>query len=228
MSLAAPLSQINSPEEIYRHLAWHHQQDLPLVLMCGAGEGQWLASIVEFVDGNAALQVVCKDLLPFSPDTPISYAVIGTTPNGANFLASGQMVSLAGVTDGFKLSFPTCLDVSQARDDDRRSVSAGHSLHFCALDPHLNDMVCRVQNISMGGLAVFWEHSDDHPPPVPNGLTDVAILQSSDHRVHLGRLRAVHVTACEGGYTIGLKFEQGAPDAYGSLVHNTPTSPAQA
>ena len=82
MSLAAPLSPIHSPEEINRHFAWHQQQDLPLVLMCGAGEGQWLARIVEFVDGNAALQVVCKDLLPFSPGTPISYAVIGATPNG--------------------------------------------------------------------------------------------------------------------------------------------------
>jgi hypothetical protein len=78
--------------------------------------------------------------------------------------------------------------------------------------------VCRVQNISQGGLAVLWERCADNPPPAQGSLTETAILQSHDHRVQLGKLRVAHITLRKSGYFIGLGFEQVAPGAFDSLV----------
>ena len=128
------------------------------------------------------------------------------------------MQALAGVQDGFALSFPSSIDVSQSRHSERCPTPAGHLLHFCALDPHLNDVVCRVHNISRGGLAGLWDRCPDTPPPARGSLTDAAILQRADHRVQLGKLRVAHITSRKAGYFIGLGFEQDAPSAFGSLV----------
>ena len=218
MNSSELLTQVTSPVEIRRHIDWHHQQDIPLLLMCGAGGGHRPARISNFGATNSAIHVVCGGVHDFKQDADISYAVIGTTPKGANFLASGQMWADAGVQDGFKLSLPSCIDVSQSRGSDRCAAPAGHFLHFCALDPHLNDVVCRVQNISRGGLAVEWERCADSPPPEQGSMTDAAILQSSDHRVQLGQLRVAHITSRKGVYSIGLNFENGAPSEFDSLV----------
>jgi hypothetical protein len=220
MNSNAFISQVSAPEEIHRHLDWHHQQGIPLLLMCGAGDGHRPARIVSFEPNGAVLEVVCSGVPAFSAHTKESYAVIGTTPSGANFLASGQMWAVPGMPDGYRLSLPSSIDVAQSRGGDRCPVPAGHLLHFCALDPHLNDVVCRVQNISRGGLAVIWERSADSPPPKPGSLTEIAILQSSEHRVQLGSLRVAHVTARKGGYAIGLNFEATAPSAFDALVRD--------
>jgi hypothetical protein len=218
MNSSALLTQVTAPEEIRSHLHWHHQQGIPLLLMCGAGEGHRPARIVDFDTADNTVQVVCSGARDFSAERNASYAAIGTTASGANFLASGPLWAVAGVQDGFKLGMPSCIDVSQSRDSERCPAPAGHFVHFCALDPHLNDVVCRVQNISRGGLAVLWEKCADNPPPVQGSLTDAAILQSDDHRVQLGKLRVAHTTARKAGYFIGLRFEQDAPTAFGSLV----------
>jgi hypothetical protein len=175
---------------------------------------------VNFEPADAGFQVVCSGVSNVRVDAWESYAVIGTTPSGANFLASGQMCAVAGVPDAFRLSLPSSIDVSQSRGSDRCALPAGHFLHFCAQDPHLNDVVCRVQNISRGGLAVMWERCADNPPPVQHSLTEIAILQSTSHRVHLGKLRVAHITSRKGGYAVGLNFEQDAPSAFASLVQD--------
>lgn len=218
MKPSALLTQVTATEEINRHLDWHYQQRIPLLLMCGAGGGHNPAPIVGFDNAGSAIHVVCSGMRDFKPGGTESYAAIGTTASGANFLASGQIWALAGVQDGFKLGMPSCIDVSQSRDSERCPTPAGHFLHFCALDPHLNDVVCRVQNISQGGLAVLWERCADNPPPAQGSLTDTTILQSHDHRVQLGKLRVAHITSRKGGYFIGLRFEKTAPSAFGSLV----------
>jgi hypothetical protein len=221
MKPTALLTQVTAPEEIRTYIDWHQKQGIPLLLMCGAGGGHKPARIVNFEPADTGFQVVCGGLPEFSDHSWESYAVMGTTPSGANFLASGQMRAVAGVQDSFTLSLPSSIDVSQSRSSDRCPVPAGHVLHFCAHDPHLNDVVCRVQNISRGGLAVMWERCADNPPPAQHSLTEIAILQSSDHRVHLGKLRVAHITSRKGGYAVGLNFEQDAPSGFTSLVQDT-------
>ncbi len=228
MKPTALLTQVTAPEEIRTYLDWHQKQGVPLLLMCGAGDGHRPARIVNFEPADGGIQVVCSGVSNVRVDAWESYAVIGTTPSGANFLASGQMCAVAGVPDAFRLSLPSSIDVSQSRGSDRCPLPAGHFLHFCAHDPHLNDVVCRVQNISRGGLAVMWERCADNPPPAQGSLTDAALLQSGDHSVHLGKLRVAHVTSRRGGYAIGLKIEMAAPSAFDALVREAQHSHALA
>jgi hypothetical protein len=222
------LTQVSAPEEINRYFDWHHKQGIPMLLMCGAGDGYRPARVVDFAPADAAIDVVCSSAPDLAPHAKESYAVIGTTPNGANFLASGQMWAVPGAPDTFRLSRPGSIDVSQSRGSGRYPVPAGHVLHFCALDPHLNDVVCRVQNISQGGIGVVWERSADNPPPEQGSLTVAAILQSSDHRVHLSTLRVAHVTSRKGGYAVGLTFERDTPSAFESLVREAQHAPCKA
>lgn len=225
MNSTSLLTQVTAPGEIHRYLDWHQKQDIPLLLMSGRGDCHRPARIVNFEPSEAAIHVLCSGFPDFSVDSEEPYALIGTTPSGANFLASGRMRAVAGAQDRFMLSLPDSIDVAQSRGSDRCQVPAGHLLHFCASDPHLNDVVCRVQNISNGGLAVLWERCPDNLPPVPDSLTDIAILQSTNQRVHLGKLQVAHVTSRKGGYIVGLKFEQSELGELHSLMRDMQRTP---
>jgi hypothetical protein len=129
------------------------------------------------------------------------------------------MGALPGAPDRFVLSFPQWIDVSQSRESYRCLAPVGHFLHFSAADPHLNDLVCRVHNISQGGLAVEWHH-DLGVPLELNSVTDTAILHARHNKVHLGSLRVAHISPLERGCIIGLDFEQAIPRSFDALVQD--------
>ena len=214
MIASSPLSRIDSYAEIRSHFDWHWQQGRALLLLCVASDGPLPALVQGFDAAGSSVHVRCAELVwDKGPNVP--YAVIGSSPSGANFLASGWMTALAGTADCFVLSLPEWIDVSQSRDSYRSPAPDGHFLHFSATDPHLNDVVCRVHNISQGGLAVEWEH--DQPPEL-GGITDTAILQARHNKVHLGSLRVAHISPLGSGCIIGLDFIQDIPRKFDALV----------
>lgn len=220
MNPSALLAQVTSPEVIRSHFDWLRQQGVPLLLLNDAVAGHRPVRIVDFDTATTALHVVCDGMPDFSAGMQVSYAAIGATPMGAHFLASGQMGVWDEVPGGFKLSVPNCIDVAQSRGEERRPVPVDHVLHFCAIDPHLNDVVCRVQNISSGGLAVEWTRRCDLPPPELGSMADPAILHVRDQRLHLGSLRVAHISSRKECYSIGLQFVQAAPSAFDTLVRD--------
>lgn len=212
------LSKVTDPNEVRGYFHWHLQQGVSLLLMIASSSGHTLARLTGYDAEDASLEVVCTGVRDVGPGFNTSYALIGTTPNGANFLASGKMSALTGTTDCFKLSFPACIDISQSRDCHRCPAPAAHFLHLRSPDPHLNDIVFRVQNVSLGGLAIAWEQHENRSELLPGSMTEDAILVAADNRVPLGRLRVTHLTKHKRQWVLGLKFEREAPRRFGSLV----------
>lgn len=217
MSHSLQLSQIEFPHEIRAYFAWHRQKRVPLMLMFQSIGGPVSATLLDETDDCATLAVVCTGMGDFRQGAHEAYVVIGSTPGGANFLASGQMWAEAGTQDCFKLSFPQWIDISQSRDSFRCPTSGAHFFHFSALDPHLNDRVCRVENVSLGGLAVEWDGRSGIPP-VLNEVISSGVLQSRDNRIQLGRLRVAHITPRTQGCVIGLDFENNVPGTFFPIV----------
>jgi hypothetical protein len=170
------------------------------------------------------LIVVCTGVGDVEQGHSQAYSLIGTTAKGANFLASGKMQPYSGSTDCFKLSFPDYIEISQSRDCHRSPAPAAHFLHFSSLDPHLNDIVCQVKNVSLGGLAVVWESEGNRTTPIPGSITDDVILVAGESQIQLGKLRVAHITHRKRHVVLGLKFEREVPRQYGSLVLNTQRS----
>jgi hypothetical protein len=217
MSSPLPLPKIDYPREIRAYFDWHRQQRIPLLLMSKYIDKPVSAMLVD-VDGDGGdIEVVCTGMYEVRHGSDVAYAAIGSTSGGANFLASGQMRAKPGTTDCFTLSFPEWIDISQSRDSFRCSAQERHSLHFSSVDPHLNDIICHVENVSLGGLAVKW---DDRCGDMPllNSLTEAGILQCKDNKVHLGKLRVAHITPHAQGHLIGLNFEYVMPKEFGALV----------
>lgn len=218
MNPSTLLSQVYSHGEIHRYLDWHYQLGIPLVLMCDRAQGHRPARIVKFGATQSAFHVFCGGMRELSEDADSSYAFIGRTPNGGHFMASGHMSVRADVPDCFALSFPEWIDIAQSRDTYRCPAPSSHFVHFGSADPHLNDVVCRTLNLSLGGLAVEWVHSSGNPPPAEGTLTDSAIMQAGHQHLHLGHLRVIHVTSGSASDTVGFSFHQHAPRAFSSLV----------
>lgn len=86
------------------------------------------------------------------------------------------------------------------------------------MDPHLNDIICKVKNVSLGGLAVEWQLNAGGPSFTAGAQTEDAILQSRDNQVHLGKLRVAHITYKPDSCFIGLTFDRGIPKEFDSLV----------
>lgn len=214
------LTKIETRGQVRHHLDWHLEQRVPLRLMFGASEGHLPAYVVGFDDVAGTMDVVCMGAQGLQSRSTVSYAVIGSTASGARFLASGQMSASASEQHSFKLSFPQWLDVSQSRDCYRCAAPAGHFLHFSSQDPHLNDIICRVRNVSLGGLAVDWSLADGVPTFSQGTQTDNAILQCGNSHVHLGKLRVAHITTTRSQCLIGLSFDRGVPKGFDSLVLN--------
>lgn len=212
------LSKIESSGEVRKYLEWHYQKRVPLRLMFGSSEGHLPAYVVGFDEAAGTMDVVCMGVRDLQSLSQVSYAVIGSTASGARFLASGQMSADLEGQENLKLSFPQWLDVSQSRDCYRCVAPSGHFLHFSSQDPHLNDITCRVKNVSLGGLAVEWQMDAGEPSFSEGAQTEDAILQSRDTRVHLGKLRVAHVTKKAGSCFIGLTFDRGVPKEFDSLV----------
>jgi hypothetical protein len=212
------LSKIDSRGEIRKYLDWHHEQCVPLRLMFESSDGHLPAYVVGIHEASGTMDVVCMGVRGIDTHSPVSYAVIGSNAAGARFLASGQMSLNPAERDCLKLSFPQWLDVSQSRDCYRCVAPSGHFLHFSSVDPHLNDVVCRVRDVSLGGLSVDWEPNSAAPSFAAGVQTDDAILQSRENRVHLGKLRVAHITEEGDSCVIGLTFDQSVPRAFGSLV----------
>jgi hypothetical protein len=218
MTPSALLSQITNPSQIRAYFDWHLQQGVYLMLMIASTDAHTLARLTGFEAADGSLQVVCTGVRDVTVRSATPYALIGSTSSGANFLASGTMRARAGTSDCFTLTFPAWIDVSQARDCYRSPAPAGHFLHFSSSDPHLNDIVCRVQNVSLGGLAVEWDLRDSNDAPGLHKITEDAILHSGDNRISLGKLRVAHITKIGHQIQLGLTFERDAPRKFGSLV----------
>lgn len=217
MSYHLPLSKIDYPREILAYFDWHRQQRIPLLIMSKCSDRPVSAMLIG-VDGNGGeLEVVCTGMGEVRHGDEVAYAAIGSTSSGANFLASGHMHAKPGTTDCFTLSFPQWIDISQSRDSFRCSAQEQHFLHFSSVDPHLNDIVCRVENISLGGLAVEWDDLCGDMPLL-NNLTEAGILQWGDNKVHLGKLRVAHITPHAQSCMIGLNFEYVVPKEFGAMV----------
>jgi hypothetical protein len=188
------------------------------MLLIASNDAHTLARLTGFAAADGSLQVVCSGVRGVSANAATPYAVIGTGPNGAHFLASGTLRVCAGSSDCFSLSFPAWIDVSQARECHRSPVPAGHFLHFSASDPHLNDIICRAHNISLGGLAVEWDTRKAGAAPALGNVTEEAILLAGNQRIPLGKLRVTHLTQRKRHIVLGMQFEREAPRPFGSLV----------
>ena len=211
------LSKTDSRHEIRHYLNWHYEHCVPLRLMFESSDGHLPAYLKSFDEAAGTMDVMCMGVQDILSCVKVSYAVIGSTASGARFLASGQMSAGSADCDSLTLSFPKWLDVSQSRDCYRCEVPSGHFLHFSSVDPHLNDIICRVRDVSLEGLSVDWEPDGQLSFSV-GAQTDDAILQSQENLVHLGKLRVTHLTHRASHYTIGLTFDQSVPKAFGSLV----------
>ena len=218
MTPSSLLSKIDSPFEVRRYLGWHVEQRVPLRLMFGLNEGHFPAYVVGFDEAAGTMDAVCMGVPDIQSNAAVSYAAIGSTASGARFLASGQISADAADRDSFKLSLPRWLDVSQSRDCYRCEAPAGHFLHFSSPDPHLNDIICKVKNVSLGGLAVEWEPHAGTPSFSEGSQSDDAVLQVRERPIHLGKLRVAHMTHEASRCAIGLTFDRGAPQEFGSLV----------
>lgn len=211
------LSRIDSHHEIRHYLDWHYEQCVPLRLMFESSDGHLPAYVKGFDQAAGTIDVMCMGVKDVPVRDKVSYAVIGSTASGARFLASGQMSVGSSEGDSLTLSFPHWLEVSQSRDCYRCAAPSGHFLHFSSAEPHLNDIICRVRDVSLEGLSVDLE--PEGPISFTVGAqTDDAILQSQENLVHLGKLRVTHITHRASHYTIGLTFDQIVPKAFGSLV----------
>jgi hypothetical protein len=217
MSPSTLLSKIESSYEIRRHFEWHLQQQRALLLLCAANDGPLPALVQGFDLARTTVQVLCTGLLACGTDSNLPYAVIGSRLDGANFLASGRMTSIAGTSDCFALSLPQWIDVSQSRESYRCLAPFEHFLRFSSTDPHLNDIVCRVHDISLGGLAVEWEPRHGLPLEV-SSVTDNAILHARNNNVQLGSLRVAHVSQIAHSYIIGLDFVKDIPRTFNAVV----------
>ena len=218
MTPSEPLSQVTHPDAIRATFDWHVQQGVGLTLMMGSSGGHTSARLVGLNAADGCLEVVCTGVRDVAPGFATRYALIGTLPKGGSFLASGKIAPCAGTVDNFLLSFPDWIDISQSRDCFRCPVPADYQLHFSSLDPHLNDIVCRVENVSLGGLAVEWDRRESCAAPARGALTDDAILYAGNNQVALGKLRVTHVTQRKRSLLLGLAFERDAPRTFGALV----------
>lgn len=218
MSPSTPLSTVDSTTEVRRYLAWHLENLVPMLLMVDSNSRHVPAYLDEFDEVTGTMTVACMGLGDIDTSSRVSYAVIGSSPCGARFLASGQVLANAAKCDGFKVSVPKCVGVSQSRECYRYAPPEGHFLHFSSPDPHLNDIICRVRDVSLGGLAVVWEVHGDDPSFSVGAETDFAILRTKNARVDMGRLRVVHITHQGRSCRIGMRFEGGAPRDFISIV----------
>ena len=220
MSPSELLSQVTDPNVIRDHFDWHVKQGLAVVLMMAPGDGDSCvrARLTGFdADGLTAVFTGVRGVVR---GQSLAYTLIGTTAKGANFLASGTMQPYSGAVDCFKLSFPVALDISQSRDSYRCPAPTSHFLHFNSSDVHHSDVVCKVQNLSLGGLAVEWNINGSPSVPLPGTIAQNAILVASDDSILLGKLRIAHVTHRKNHVVLGMKFERDVPRQYGALVLN--------
>lgn len=218
------LSQVTDPNVIRDHFDWHAKQGLSFVLLMASCDGHVHVKLTGSDADGAGLMVVCTGVGNVEQGHPGAYSLIGTTAKGANFLASGKMQPYSENANCFKLSFPDCIEISQSRDCHRSPAPAAHFLHFSSLDPHLNDIVCQVENVSLGGLAVVWDCGENHNIPLPGSIADDVILVAGDNQIQLGKLRVAHITHRKRHVVLGLKFEREVPHPYGSLVLNNQRS----
>jgi hypothetical protein len=214
------LSKIDSHVEVCRYLEWHFEKRIPVRLMFGSSDGHLPAYVTGLDHTVGTIDVVCLGVRKIASRSAVSYAVIGSSASGDRFLASGQMYPDPSDPASFKLGFPKWLDVSQSRDGYRCTAPSGHFLHFSSTDPHLNDVICRVRDVSLGGLGVECESLTQLPALSVGAPTDNAILQSHEDQVHLGRLRVAHITHKGQTSTIGLSFDKGVPREFTALALN--------
>ena len=218
MPPSALLSQVTDPVEIRSYFDWHLRHEVALMLLIASNDAHTLARLTGFDAADSSLLLVCSGVRGVLAGSDTPYAVIGTRPNGANFLASGTLQACAASADCFRLSFPTWIDISQARECHRSPAPAGHLLHFSSTDPHLNDITCRARNISLGGLAVEWDTRKSGAVPALGTITEETILLAGDRQIPLGKLRVTHLTQRKRNFVLGLKFEREAPRPFGAVV----------
>jgi hypothetical protein len=220
MSPSELLSQVTDPNVIRDHFDWHVKQGLAVVLMMASGDGDsYVRARLTGFDSDD-MTAVCTGVRGVVKGQSLAYTLIGTTAKGANFLASGTMQPYSGTVDCFKLSFPEALDISQSRDSYRCPAPTSHFLHFKPTDAHLSNVVCKVQNLSLGGLAVEWNINGNPSVPLPGTIAQNVTLVTSDDSILLGNLCIAHATRRKNHVVLGMKFERDVPRQYGSLVLN--------
>jgi hypothetical protein len=212
------LSRVTDPNVIRDHFSWHEKMGLSLVLLMASRDGHVRVKLNGMDADGTGLIVVGTGTGDVSQGRSKAYSLVGTTPNGANFLASGTAQPQYGSSDCFRLSFPDCIEVSQSRDCYRSPAPAALSLHFSSTDPHLNDVVCRVKNVSLSGLAVEWEAGDNSSVPEAGTSLHGVILVAGDSQIQLRSLRIAHATRRRHHAVLGLMFEREVPRQYGALV----------
>jgi hypothetical protein len=210
-------TQVRHPRDILAHFDWHLQSRVPLLLISICSKAPASAILLDCEDSCKTIHVLCTGLGGFSSTKNVAYSAIGTTRGGASFLASGQMWAEANNHECFNLSFPKWIDVLQSRDSFRCPAPAGHFVRFNTRGANPAQVVCRVENMSLGGVSVEWEAKAGTPPAL-NDFTEVAILETYDNTLSLGRLRVAHITPRAWGFVVGLGFTNHAPNEFSRLV----------
>jgi hypothetical protein len=210
-------TQVSHPRDILAHFDWHLQSRVPLLLISICSKAPASAILLDCDDSCKNIHVLCTGLAGINSTKDVAYSAIGSTRGGASFLASGQMRAEANNDECFNLSFPKWIDVLQSRDSFRCPAPAGHFVRLNTPGSNPKHVVCRVENLSLGGLSVEWD-AKAGSPPAPNGITEDAILETFDNTLSLGRLRVAHITPRAWGFVVGLGFAGHPPNEFSRLV----------
>lgn len=220
MTTPDPLTKVDSPSQVQSYLEWHLFNRLPVFLLHRSLPKQLPAYIVGFDEKRKTINLSCLGAGEIEINANDNYAILGTSKNGSNFLASGQMVANPADGTELQLSFPHWLDVSQSRDSFRSPPASGESLHFSSLRGKKVDMTCRVRNVSMGGLAIEWDLANGAPDFSRGLVIETADLRSKKESIEISTLRVAHITKTTDCYLIGLCLVGTQPRAFNQLVLN--------
>lgn len=212
------LSKIESPRAIRELLDLHLHSRAPVHLIVAGRDEPVLAKIAALRPNHVDLECT---LAPGGCHGPwAAYSLIGELRNGSSFLACGEIDPTAEQPSGFKLKFPTSLDVSQSRESFRCQAPSGYFVHLSAPEPHLNDIVCKLHDISLDGLAFEWPGTCDDARHLLSASSDYAILMARSDEIHLGKLRIVHMTPMDDQTVVGCAIVTNARLSLDAVVMN--------
>jgi hypothetical protein len=212
------LTTVEAPFFVREHLTWLKNRQSSVQLIVESLDRPISAKIIDVSD--TTIVAVCSELPTQLGHVKAAYSMIGMLANGSSFLACGEVDLDPERGHQFRLTLPRWIDVSQSRNSLRCRAPAGHFIHLSSADPHLHDIVCKVRDISLGGIAFEFESKSPcgNPDFNRNSITDYAIFKARSSEIQLGKLRVAHVTKEGKNFIIGCTFLSSAPRQFDFIV----------
>jgi hypothetical protein len=217
MNPSTHLTKIEAPSTIREYLEIQRKRKAPVHLIIEGHESPMQGNIIA-VRVNS-LEIECPDMQINQHNLRRGYSLVGSLQNGSSFLVCGEIDFDTDKHNVFELTFPKWVDVAQSRESFRCPAPSGHFVHLTSPDRHLNDIVCKLHDISSDGIAFEWSASNGFPS-ILNSISDYAILRARSNEVHLGSLRVVHITVVNDLIIVGCTFVTNAPKQLDAIVMN--------